>query len=136
MEDVLYLPPIVERSIQDWIKIRKTFKAVKKENEKYLFIHPNNFAKGKRISYWAVQRLCKKIGELAGIKEVITTPSLLKRTEITRDFEHFQNFRIPQMRARHTCPFSTLRYCTKTDRDVVRWIRSKTYIKAIKKKSV
>ena len=72
MEDVLYLPPIVERSIQGWIKIRKTFKAVKEENEKYLFIHPNNFAKGKRISYWAVQRLCKKIGELAGIKEVIT----------------------------------------------------------------
>ena len=128
MEDALFMPKIVEKALKDWLKIRENIKPEKPEYDKYLFLHPNNHMRGRKLAYWYVLRLCKKIGELAGMKDIVTTPLCLKRTEITRDFDHFQNFRIPQIRARHTNVKSTLRYCTKSYKDVVKWVQSERYM--------
>jgi integrase len=129
MEDVLLMTKEVEAALKDWLEIRKKVTAKEPVDEKYLFIYPAGNNAGTRIHYWKVWRVCKRVGRLAVIKDIKTTPYLLKRTEITRDCDRGLNIRIPQIRARHTSPMTTMRYNHKSIFDAINWIQSDNYYK-------
>jgi len=127
MEDALLMTPQVEEAIKDWQKIRKSIKAKRPEDEKYLFIYPYGKYKGEKIGYNKLLTVCKETGVKANIKSIRTTPYCLKRTEITRDCDRTNNIRIPQIRARHINHNSTMRYNHKRTQDAIDYIQSEKY---------
>ena len=115
---------MVQTNLSMFLKARQTIHAKQPEDERYLFIHPEDRYKGQAIEYNKVLRLCKAIGVEAGITSIRTNPYILKRTEISRDCDRNPNIRIPQIRARHADYNSTMRYNHKTIHDVIDYVRS------------
>jgi len=124
--DKITMTPRIEKSLKEYLLVRKDIIPKKTEDEPYLFIHPSGKYHNQRIGYEKIRKTIKKIAALADIDKQVT-PYTLKRTEITREFDRGVNPEIIRLRARHSNSLITQRYNHKNDKEVTDYLFSPEY---------